>query len=384
MKNIIFAADGTWNGPDRDNIPVPADEITNVYRLFVNLAGTDDPASIRARGEQERRLTDPAGNTTQVAKYLHGVGDSHNALVKLLGGAFGAGIIERIVRGYTFISREYDPGDRITIAGFSRGAYTARALAGMIASQGLLDRSKLDLSDKTAAYRLGAAVWHAWRRRAGTGAHWFSTFQEAALDLPAFLSAEATDKRIADVPIEAVAVWDTVGSLGIPDYLGISSETDVFRFADVKLSPKVGYGFHALAIDERRADFAPTWWQPDPRIIQCMFAGAHGDVGGGYPMANKESCLADCAFIWMKDHLAAIGVDFRLASPIPLDPDPRGPAHQPWLEFPFSLRPQGPRELPDALSIAPSVRDRLAAPAVMPAPDQPPRRYNPINLGEYV
>ena len=64
MKNIIFAADGTWNGPDRDNIPVPADEITNVYRLFVNLAGTDDPASIRARGEQERRLTDPVLTAT--------------------------------------------------------------------------------------------------------------------------------------------------------------------------------------------------------------------------------------------------------------------------------------------------------------------------------
>ena len=75
-----------------------------------------------------------------------------------------AGLIARIVRGYTFVSRNYVPGDCIHLAGFSRGAYAVRALAGLIAAQGLLDAAKTDLADKGAAYRLGAAVWYAYRR----------------------------------------------------------------------------------------------------------------------------------------------------------------------------------------------------------------------------
>ena len=84
----------------------------------------------------------------QAAKYLHGVGDSDNFLVKALGGALGAGLITRIVRGYTYISRTYAAGDRIFIVGFSRGAYTARALAGLIAAKGLLDATKLDPTEQ--------------------------------------------------------------------------------------------------------------------------------------------------------------------------------------------------------------------------------------------
>ena len=332
------------------------------------------------RNEQERRLANDAGDIEQVGKYLHGVGDSRNPLVRLLGGAFGAGIIARIVRGYTFISRNYTPGDRIFITGFSRGAYTARALAGLIAARGLLDAACLDLNDKERAYRMGAAVWNDWRRAAGAHAHWHDALRLAVLDLPAFLSAPPPAQRIGNIPIEAVAVWDTVGSLGIPDYVGMSEREDAFRFADVRLSDQVKWGFHALALDERRADFAPTYWEPSPRIIQCVFAGAHADVGGGYPIANLESGLSDCAFVWMKEHLADIGVRFAPDHPIPIAPDPYGPAHQPWTEFPFSSRAQGPRELPLGLRVAQSVRDRIAGGPVMPAPDQMPRRYRPVNL----
>ena len=91
------------------------------------------------------------------------------------GGSVGAGLIARIVRGYTFISRNYVQGDAVYIIGFSRGAYTARALAGMIAAKGLLDATKIDLTDKESAYRLGAAVWVAYRKvalRSSTG--WFA------------------------------------------------------------------------------------------------------------------------------------------------------------------------------------------------------------------
>ena len=107
----------------------------------------------------------------QASKYLHGVGDSDNFLVKALGGTLGAGLVTRIVRGYTFISRNYAQGDKIFIVGFSRGAYTARALAGVIAAKGLLDATRVDLTEKETAYRLGAAVWYAYRHSAAAKHH---------------------------------------------------------------------------------------------------------------------------------------------------------------------------------------------------------------------
>src|SRR5271169_5441358 len=159
-KNIIFCADGTWNGPGEPDTDNKTTSPTNVFKLFLNLDGQDTAGSYLLEKEQERTLLAPDGALRQTAKYLHGVGDSDNFLVKILGGALGAGLITRIVRGYTYLSRNYVAGDRICLVGFSRGAYTARALAGLISAKGLLDPSKIDLSDKEGAYRLGSAVWY--------------------------------------------------------------------------------------------------------------------------------------------------------------------------------------------------------------------------------
>ncbi len=150
-KNIIFCADGTWNGPGEPDSDDKTADWTNVFKLFLNLAGVDTPRTALLEKEQERALLAADDALQQIAKYLHGVGDSDNFLVKILGGTLGAGLITRIVRGYTFTSRNYVPGDKIFLIGFSRGAYTARSLAGLIANRGLLDASKLDLSDKEAA-----------------------------------------------------------------------------------------------------------------------------------------------------------------------------------------------------------------------------------------
>jgi Uncharacterized alpha/beta hydrolase domain (DUF2235) len=169
-KKIVFCADGTWNGPEDETGVAPIDardehgelgdaKVTNVVRLFSNLGGRVTPESLSLRDEQEKVLLDQGGATVQVTKYIHGVGNSTNVLKKIMGGMFGMGMITRIVRGYTFISRHYDPGDEIHISGFSRGAYTARALAGMITSVGLLNRAHYDAADKDAAYRLGIAAW---------------------------------------------------------------------------------------------------------------------------------------------------------------------------------------------------------------------------------
>jgi len=132
-KNIVFCADGTWSGlGDGDAEDAVQPGATNVLRLFATLDGRITDDSLRKRDEQEKAARDADGEPAQVAKYLHGVGDSRNTIRKLLGGVFGEGFIERIVRGYTFVSRNYEAGDRIMLVGFSRGAYTVRALAGMI------------------------------------------------------------------------------------------------------------------------------------------------------------------------------------------------------------------------------------------------------------
>ena len=137
-KNIAFFADGTWNGTDpKDENKDGIADLTNVIKMFCSLEGGQTLDTTRLQDEQELIARDAAGAVTQHAKYIHGVGDSNNPLMRLLGGVFGAGIIQRIVRGYTFISRNYQAGDRIFITGFSRGAYTARALGGMIAGVGL-------------------------------------------------------------------------------------------------------------------------------------------------------------------------------------------------------------------------------------------------------
>jgi uncharacterized protein (DUF2235 family) len=116
-KNVIFCADGTWNGPsepDTDDKTAPA---TNVFKLFLNLEGAGTPGTFLLENEQERALSDANGDLRQIAKYLNGVGDSDNFLVKALGGTIGAGLITRIVRGYTFVSRNFAAGDKVFLAG---------------------------------------------------------------------------------------------------------------------------------------------------------------------------------------------------------------------------------------------------------------------------
>jgi hypothetical protein len=381
MKNIVFCADGTWNGPGQPDTDVTSSPASNVYKLFLHLDGIDDPGTTRLAKEQERTLAAADGSAVQVAKYLHGVGDSDNFLAKILGGALGAGLITRIVRGYTFVSRSYAPGDRIYLVGFSRGAYTARALAGLISAKGLLDAAALDLSDKEGAYRLGAAIWQQYRRDvlAASGRP-LDRLLAIVRDLPGFLQEPTDATPLVAAPIEAVAVWDTVGALGIPLFDNHMVEIDVFRFADTTLSRNVKNGRHAVSIDERRASFTPTLWDPDARITQVLFPGAHGDVGGGYTTSDNESGLSDCALGWLTRELAGLGVRFAAAPLIPETPDPAGTAHEPWKEIEWLALPRGLRPLPRGLGLSQSVLDRLAAGPVMP--DR--IAYAPPNIGPYL
>ena len=385
-KIIIFCADGTWNGPgepDDDNTAAPP---TNVFKLFLNLAGADLPDTMMLAKEQERVLKAEDNSVLQWAKYLHGVGDSNNFLVRILGGTIGSGLIARIVRGYTFISRNYVPGDQTFIIGFSRGAYTARALAGLIAAKGLLDATKNDLTNRESAYRLGSAVWFEYRQMvAQSMSGWPVKLANFAADLPAFLQQSEPDNQLIKASTEAVAVWDTVGSLGIPEYTLQDGRLDFFQFADKVLSPVVKHGVHAVAVDERRADFTPTLWDADGRIMQALFPGCHSDVGGGSVGPGIESGLSDCTLQWMKEQLAQFGVAF--AKP-PLaylaQPNARATAHATWLTGVWSQLPQGPRIFPTNLYLSEEVIDRVEAGPVISDPSLPAQHYAPNNLQAYL
>jgi len=346
-KNIVFCADGTWCGPaerqglsaldvdDRDDDGKRKD-ITNVLKLYSALAGESDAQTTALADEQERTLRRADGTIAQVAKYIHGVGDSSNLLFKVLGGTLGFGIIARIVRGYTFISRHYDPGDAIHIVGFSRGAYTARSLAGMIAAVGLLNRADYDPSDDFEAYRRGVLAWSRAKTVTLNGTSRLTGLANSILRVTqGFFGDTLPSKALIPVAnIKSVAVWDTVGSLGIPAYAG-DHRYDVFRFTDESLSEKVENGFHAMAIDERRIDFPVTRWKDRNNVTQVWFAGAHSDVGGG----NKpeESGLSDIALRWMMRKLAGVGVIFTPGAIDRIASASGFPAIQrPWEELPFS------------------------------------------------
>ena len=378
-KNILFCADGTWNDPDQDENADQTADPTNVYKLFLCLAGALSVDSLRNADEQEREVTGD-GATRQVAKYIHGVGDSRNPIVKLMGGAFGAGVISRVVRGYTFISRNYEEGADIHIVGFSRGAYTARALAGLIASQGLL--APRLTRDRELSYRCGAQAWYRYRH-AALDSFSLAHLAEIVADLPAFLS-NGTLKDEDLIPVDriaTVAVWDTVGAMGVPMYAG-GKLRDAFKFADMKLSTKVTNGFHAVALDEQRKDFTPTLWEAAANVIQVLFPGAHADVGGGYPTANNESGLSDGALKWMIGQLTGAGVLFSDSPQYQIKPDPAGTAHKPWTHKPWTLPgvQLGPRTFPAGMQVDPSIAARKGAGDVVAEPGKIAGPYDPGNL----
>lgn len=367
-KNIVFCADGTWNGPGEDGDKDGEPDITNVLKLFLILEGDISWGSIRLKDEQEKALAQE-DSPIQVAKYLHGVGDSDNPIRKLLGGVFGAGIIARIIRGYTFISRHYQPGDKIFILGFSRGAYTARALAGLISSEGLLSPAKFNMDDRDLAYSVGTSAWRAYREKAANRSLAQKTREAlftAIQNLPGFARLPVRPQDCIKAPVECVAVWDTVGSLGVPLLDENGDQLDAFRFADQDLSGNVVHGIHAVSLDEQRINYQPTLWNARNNVIQYVFPGAHADVGGGYP--GKESGLSDIALVWMIGQLSARGLQFG-KMPLDVSPDHTGVLHTPWTQGVFATLPYRPRAWDASYGLLEhdSVEKRMAIGNYLPA-----------------
>jgi uncharacterized protein (DUF2235 family) len=287
VKRLIVCCDGTWNRADQESEGALCP--TNVVKIAFRIA--------------KRDRTIP-----QIVHYDQGVGTG-NRLDRLTGGAFGHGLEDNIHQAYRFLVANYEPGDELFLFGFSRGAFTARSLGGMIRKCGVLTRRAVG------RYREALTLYR-------SGLH---PDQDEARRFRDAHSVCGDDKLI----IRFLGVWDTVGSLGIP-LRGLRLLTRrKYQFHDTELSGTVRHGCHALAIDEYRRPFDPTRWAATPKegqtVEQVWFCGAHSDVGGGY----ATSGLSDITLDWMIDRAQSAGLVFdpEVLTAHPLRPDPRGTLH---------------------------------------------------------
>jgi uncharacterized protein (DUF2235 family) len=287
MKRIVILIDGTWNkegtGADTNVAKLDSGK-RRVKQIFIKPTATDGIA--------------------QHVHYHDGVGSDGNLTQRLLGGAIGLGLKKIIQDAYETIVSDFVAEDEIYIFGFSRGAYAARALAGLIGASGI-QREKNGAEFEVAwdHYRVAPGV----RQEPKTAG---VSDRKALDDYNALLKRQAFhDTRT----IKCVAVWDTVGSYGIPAGIGLAPLARYFTlltlgFHDTSFGEHIEIGLHAVAVDEHRRPFVPTFWtiakgqQPKGHVEQTWFAGAHCNVGGGY----LQSGLSDQALIWMIARVQAL------------------------------------------------------------------------------
>lgn len=273
-KKLALFLDGTWNAVGTN---------TNVWRLRSLCADKD------TEGRQQLRYYDTGVNG-------------------VIGGGWGKGLTEKVQEAYNWLVDNYEDGDQIFIFGFSRGAHTARSLAGFISICGLLKPGGA----------LGVnQLYDRYRNDDDRTIYKLPTFDAQTMTL----EERWMLKYSRPVAIEMVGVWDTVGALGVPAFslAGISSST--LKFHHTGLRKPVRHGFHALAIDEHRAKFAPTPWTIRTKtgapatapmravesVEQRWFVGAHANVGGGC----FNDTLAQIPLRWMMEKAANLGLAFR-------------------------------------------------------------------------
>jgi uncharacterized protein (DUF2235 family) len=269
-RNLVVCLDGTWNSyKDR----------TNVSRLH---AAVSSMPSSRDAGR------------AQLKYYDEGVGTGR--WDRLRGGVFGKGLSRNIVQAHAWLIDNYRGGDQIFVFGFSRGAFTARSLVGLINRFGIPEPAKDNSSSLDRAW----AAYHAYRNN-GPRARDGVGYTEAG-------------HRDGSVRIRFLGVWDTVGALGLPEDQSSRHE----EFHDTSLCPIVDHARHALAIDEHRRPYAATLWTAFPdrwdeslassgqrSVEQRWFPGAHANVGGGY----EDDMLPDLPLAWIAAEASKLGLD---------------------------------------------------------------------------
>ena len=311
-KNIVICMDGTGNrgGKTRG---------TNVWRIFNSVD--------RNHGVVE-----------QITYYDDGIGSDGFRPVRLAAGAFGWGLSRKIRDAYAFLVETYEKGDRIYLFGFSRGAFAARSLAGMICRCGLLEREPFTTAPRRSRDRTVRRVLAAYRSEKLVP-------QSEDEDVPPPERIRHClgigDLPLRRVGIHFIGVWDTVDAVG--GTLGGLSALDwlwrkLFRkrwwgFHDLDPHPDICSVFQALALDDERRTFHPKVWnRPNARlpgiagaqagsepedsattggeskqiVQQVWFAGAHANVGGGYP----KDALSLVPLLWMMSRARDRGLCF--------------------------------------------------------------------------
>lgn len=380
-RNIVILLDGTGNELGRN--------LSNVLKLY--------------------RIAEK--NEGQLCYYAPGVGTisrinpwarARQRVNAVLGLATGYGLDENVLGAYRFLVEHWRDGDRVFIFGFSRGAWTARVLAGMVHLIGLLKPEQINMSD--AALGAYKAVAGSKRPKAGQ--------TEADAKKESFEPARQFSRvmGVRHIPIAFLGAWDSVSSVLVPrpDRLYLPSRETL---PYTRTNPSVAVFRHALALDERRSMYrVADWVQPqsyDPNpfdtrepvpqdIKQVWFPGVHSDIGGGYP--EEESALSKLALEWMVGEAKAAGLRTNtsmfnhlvLGKPRKgssheyVAPDPKGKLHRSlaWLWWILEIVPKRtkyrewagrpgllglylplsePRKVPEGHEIDPSVASRMDA-----------------------
>jgi hypothetical protein len=263
VRRLVLCLDGTWNTDDGQHV-------TNIVEI------------------RDRILPEDTNGIPQRIYYDWGVGTGLG-LDELIGGAFGAGMGAKIRSAYRFMSANFLQDDEgateIYIFGFSRGAYTARAVSGFLGAAGLLRPEHCNAENEE-------QVWKYYR-----------TSPKDRLPADRLVYQE---KLFPHVRVRCLGIFDTVGARGIPVHWFSKLNRVKYEFHDTELGSNVDVALHALAIDEKRSAFQPSVWAKPPhaaneRVEQVWFSGVHSNVGGGY----EDSRLSQIALEWMMSRVRA-------------------------------------------------------------------------------
>jgi len=278
-RNLVLCLDGTRNEPETG--------ATNVARLYDLAAKSDDQVV----------YYDPGVGTLGDRSATTRAGQS---LTRLGGLVVGHGVKENVEDAYRFLMQAHRPDDRILVFGFSRGAYTARALVGMLRTVGLLRASAENLLPY--AMKLYARQGRRNQTDAAEKAFWAQrsefTRRFGNPDFPPPFGPQ----------VDFLGVWDTVKSVG---WLNWRAQYQQAHWPFTRKVSNVRCGRHALAIDERRRPYTEYRFDaqevaaPGGRLREMWFAGVHSDVGGVFADDHR---LSDIALKWMTDEAAAAGL----------------------------------------------------------------------------
>ncbi|CAK5280206.1 unnamed protein product [Mycena citricolor] len=310
-KRIVVCCDGTW----QDGVSTANRQAyTNILRLA------------RTVNHEDTRFDPPI---PQIVFYQSGIGSDKGFYSEYVVGVTGSTLADKVEEAYSFIAHNYFPGDEIFLFGFSRGAYTARMVAMFINSIGVLNRTDMDyFAEIFLTYqKLGKSgdheETHALREKLAT---WTSHTS------PGKVRAVSAETKFS---VKFLGVFDTVGSLGMPEEISHRSEhvRNIFGFNDRVLGDHVQYAYQALALNENREDFDCCKFEQSAAglakgqtLQQCWFTGSHADIGGGYTQHD----LSDLTLFWMASNLEKhLSLDYKYLGSLPHPSAPWGalPAH---------------------------------------------------------